>query len=607
MFRFSVTHGQPDPITSESEFLACFQEATELLSHGNGAEARPLYERCLWAYPGHFDTRHLLGVTCMQLGDLPQAVAHLESSVSARPDYAPAWFNLGLALGQLSRHEDAIHAYSKAVEIEPTYAHAWNNRGNELKRIGRISSAIDSFKSAVAADPGYAEAHYNMGVAWLESKHFQEAFICFQSALHLQPRYEAALINAGIALFELGDFKGSLEKYDHALAVNADGYSAHYNRGLVLREVGRRSDSAESFRQSLSLNPVNAECWSALGVVHLELGGVVEALDCFEKAICIDPAYVKAYWNKAQALLLSGAFSDGWRFYEWRWRNDEFTSPIREFNQPLWLGDFEIKGQIILLHAEQGLGDTIQFCRYVAMVKSKGATVVLEVPPSMVRLLSCLGDVDRVIARHQELPDFDCHCPLMSLPLALGEPYPWSPARPYLSPEPARVALWSTKLPNKDGLRVGICWRGSAKSPVDRGRSFGLAEFRGICELGGVQLVSLYKGDGDTASLGETGVTRVEWPLRPFDDDGAFLDTAAIMVNCDLVISSDTAIAHLAGAMGLPVWLALQKTPEWRWLLERTDSPWYPTMRLFRQQRDGDWAGVFEEMAGELRLLLGPT
>ena len=302
---------------------------------------------------------------------------------------------------------------------------------------------------------------------------------------------------------------------------------------------------------------------------------------------------------------MTGQFSQGWELYEWRWKKDTFTSPKRNFSQPLWLGTKDIAGKTILLHAEQGLGDTIQFCRYAKLVKALGARVILEVPKPLLCLLSGLEGVDELILMGKALPPFDYHCPLMSLPLAFKTTLESIPNKiPYIQSNISNQNKWQERI-GETGFKIAICWQGSTKGKVDVGRSFPVSLFEGLAQIDGVRLISLQKNEGVEQLKSLPVGMSVETLPDGFDSgENAFLDSAAVMKCMDLVITSDTALTHLAGALGVKTWLPLQYVPDWRWMLERSDSPWYPNHRLFRQKKSDDWISVFMEMETELKYLV---
>lgn len=586
---------------NEARFQTLLVEALGCLQRKEASQARGLLAQCLVIKPHHFDCRHLLGISHLQMGELEEAVAMVESALALHPGHAPALFNLGLALGQQGRHQAAVDAYGRALEANPQYVEAWNNRGNAHNQLAEYDSAIACFQRAIELDPGYAEAHYNLAVMHLEGVRYPLAIAGFRAALAVKADHTGAWTNLGNAQSALGQHHEALESYEHALRIDPAFSAAHYNGGLALRACGHLSEAIESFEKALRLDPAHQEGWCSLGVALHEHGDVSRAVACYDRSLSIDPAFAKAAWNKAQALLLMGQFSDGWRLFESRWRDDDFTSPNRGFEAPLWLGEFDLKGRSILLHAEQGMGDAIQFARYAQLVKDLGAaSVLLEVPTPLVPLMKLAQGIDQVIPRGSVLPDFDCHCPLMSLPLALQQTRPWTPARGYISLADAYIKKQAERKAEPAAMRVGIVWSGAPTHSNDRYRSIPLPKWSRLLSIGSVEWISVnYRVSAEEGRLLET--YRVQERGTQCAD---FLDLSAALQQLDLLITVDSAPAHLAGTIGIPVWTLLPSNPDYRWMLHRVDTPWYPTMRLIRQQRRGDWEAVFEELALNLRSLL---
>jgi hypothetical protein len=393
-------------------------------------------------------------------------------------------------------------------------------------------------------------------------KRDEEALATYQRLLDLQPDHQGALNESGGLHMRLGRPQAALACYDRALAVTPLA-ELYVNKGTALRALNRDAEALASFAEAAALKPDLAE----------------------------------ARWNASLVRLRQGDFAIGWKDYEWRWRKADWRARRRNFSAPLWLGDAPIAGKTILLHAEQGFGDTIQFIRYAPLVAQRGARVVLECPAEFTELLRDIEGVALTVARGGTLPAFDFHCPLLSLPLAFRTELATVPANvPYLQSRAVQIAKWRERLPQNGQLRVGICWAGSGEHLNDRIRSIPLDRFAGILSVSGLDFVSIQKevSETDAAILRQHGVVLLG---QQFAD---FADTAAVISVLDLVVSVDTAVAHLAGAMGKVVALLLPFSPDFRWLLDRTDSPWYPTMRLFRQSALGDWGGVIERLRGEL-------
>ncbi len=443
----------------------------------------------------------------------------------------------------------------------PGLARVHYNLGNILQGQRRLDEAVASYRQAVRIDPAHAWAHNNLGIALKELSQFQEAADCFRQAIAVKPRY----------------------------------VDSHYNLGVCLMESGRLHEAIAGFMQALSLNPSHVGARCNLGMSLKRLGYFDEALIEFSRALDLEPDQPMAAWSRALLYLLYGDFAEGWKEYEYRQRQPDY--PRRAFAQPLWDGT-SLEGKSILIHVDGGLGDTIQFIRYAPLLKERGGSVIFECPATLEPLLKNVAGVDRLIVRGAPLPLFDVHAPLLSLPRLFGTTLATIPGdAPYLEACPTRMAHWCQQLAMIDGFKIGIAWQGNPKYGEEPYRSIPLRYFEALAALPNVRLFSLQKGPGREQLPAPFDV--IDWANR-LDLDGAFTDTAAIIMNLDLIVTSDTSIAHLAGALGVPVWTVLSFVPEWRWLLERSDSPWYPTMRFFRQSRLGDWDEVMKRVAEAL-------
>lgn len=500
------------------------EQALNLHRRGQLDDAERLYQEILAVAPGRFDALQFLGMLELQKGRPEAAVELLAQALRIDPKHALAQFHLGCALQELKRDAEAVAAFDRAIAARPDLAEVWNNRANALRALGRREEALASADRAIALKPDFPAAHYNRG-----------------NVLRDLRRYDAALAS-----------------YDRALARKIDFVEALHNRGNALRDLARHAEALASYDAAIAIRPNFAEAYYNRGVALEDLQHYGEALESYDRAIALDPAHANAHASKSYIKLRLGDFAAGWPLYEWRWHSGNFTTPRRDFPQPLWRGAEIPPGQTILLHAEQGWGDTIQFCRYAPLVAARGARVVAEVPRPLARLLAGLAGVEAIVAEGDPLPAFDLHCPLMSLPGLFGTTVETIPASvPYLAAELARVALWRARLPPGD-LRIGIHWQGNPSGKVDRGRSAPLANFAPLALVPGVRLISLQKYHGlDQLDRLPAGMT-VETLGPDFDaGPGAFLDTAAVMTSLDLVISTDTAIVHLAGALGRPVWVPI--------------------------------------------------
>jgi Flp pilus assembly protein TadD len=449
---------------------------------------------------------------------------------------------MGNCLVALDKYEDATFAFERSAELLPDHAQAWYNLGVTRTVLQRVDAALEAYEHSVRINPRYTEAHNNRGILLQALGRYEEAESSYTKALAADPNYLNAAYNSG-ALFQLQDrLPEAIERYRSVIRCRPDHVEAHNNLGNTLFALNRTD----------------------------------EALAAYKRAVQLDGGNAQAHWNLALAYLLTGDFRRGWREYEWRLRQPG-ASP-RAFRVPLWDGS-PLDGRRILLHSEQGYGDTIQFVRYASLVKSAGGRIILECQPALVRLLARMPDIEMAVARGQELPEFDCHAPLLSVPRLFSA----IPAKaPYLDVDPALLDRWRSKVPD-GGTRVGIAWAGNPGHLNDRKRSIPFALMSELMNTPGVRFVGLQKDSPGLAS--------------ELDD---FADTAAVIAHLDMVVSVDTAVAHLGGAMGKPVWTLLPFAPDWRWMLNRDDTPWYPTMRLFRQPAPGDWTSVLARVRQEL-------
>ncbi|HEX4078142.1 MAG TPA: tetratricopeptide repeat-containing glycosyltransferase family protein [Rhizomicrobium sp.] len=533
-------------------------------------------------------------------GRFADALNSYDALIRLKPYAAMVHYNRGLVLHALSEFDDAIRSYDRAIALKPDHAEAHHHRGIALRKLTRPEDAVRSYDHAIRLKPDHAGAWYNRGNAFRDLTRPEDAVRSYDAAIKLKPDHVGAHANRGHALWDLGRPEEALRSFDQAIRLKPDHAGAHFGRANMLYELRRPGEALESYERAVELNPDAAEMHVGKGNALKELKRLDDAIDSYDRAIAIRPEFAEARWNKSVCQLLLGRFDEGWRLYEWRKKLPGRAGP-RRHPQPEWTGTEGLEGKTLLVRAEQGLGDTIQFCRYARLAREKGANVILAVQEPLIGLLGGLDPAVEVVGMAAEVTGFDYQIALLSLPLAL-----WTGRRnyraaiPYLRAEPGRIGKWRD-LFGKDGFRVGICWQGNKQERADIGRSFPLRHFERIAKIPRVRLISLQKGDG-IEQLGDLPPgMRVE-TLGAFDTGpDAFVDTAAVMENLDLVISADTAVAHLAGALGRPTWIALKYIPDWRWLLDRSDSPWYPSAQLFRQTQRDDWSAVFAAMETELR------
>ncbi|MEP9387755.1 tetratricopeptide repeat protein [Mesorhizobium sp. KR9-304] len=507
----------------------------------------------------------LLILSLMSQGKFQEALGLLDQVLFSDPLDADSFNKRGYVLQQFDRHADAIGNFSRALLLQPNFPEALNNRGNSLKALDRHEEAIWDYDQAILQRPDYILPYGNRSLSLFQLKRFDEAIESCERALSLDKKFTNALINKGLILQKVGRFDESIDFFEQALGIESGNTTAINNLAYSLQQVQRFDES----------------------------------LACYQKVTMLRPDYPEAIWNRGLHKLLRGDMPSGWSDMEWRWRCKEFTKRPGQAGIPEWRGE-NLNGSSIAIFTEQGFGDLFQFCRYLPKLADAGARVTIVVPTLVHRLLLTLDPRLKVVSPGKYLTGIDFQCTLLSLPDRFRTDLSTIPAEvPYLRAEDALVAEWRKILSTK-GFKVGIAWQGNPSGFVDLGRSIPLRELVPLSEIEGVQLISLQFQHGleQIQALAKPGALRV---LPGFNEraDG-FIDTAAVMKCLDLVITTDTAPAHLAGALNVPVWVLLKSVPDWRWLLDRSDSPWYPSMRLFRQKERGDWRGVVEEVMTSL-------
>ena len=508
------------------------------------------------------------------------------------------------------RLQEAEAAWQALVAREPGRAKAWFMLGRVRHARGDLDAAIDFLRKAIALDPGFVPAYSDLGIFLQGQGRLEEAESCYRRAIALAPGFAEAMNNLGVALADRNRLEEASAWYSRAIAERGDFVDAFNNLGAALFRLDRAADAEALHRRAIALKPEFADAHYNLGVVQHDQGQFEAALASYSEAVRLKPEMVDARWNRAFLLLLTGEFGDGWREHEWRWKRKQ--QPPRSFPQPQWRGE-AADGRTILLHAEQGLGDTLQFMRYAPMAAVLGLRVVLQVQPQLRRFVDAsFGDKMQVIADGDLVPPFDIHAPLLSLPLAFATKLERIPADvPYAKVEPAAAARWRERIGPATARRIGLVWAGSPQHKNDRNRSIAIERLAPLLDTPGTRWFSLQVGEraGDIARLradleSDLAVEHRDGTVTDLSDGLTdFAETAAAIANLDLVIVADTAVAHLAGALGKPVWVMVPFVPDWRWLLERNDSPWYPSARLFRQPARGDWDSVVSDIRRALDAL----
>jgi tetratricopeptide (TPR) repeat protein len=551
---------QPEPSAPVARLLV---EATDHYQQGRLAEAESVCARIQKLSPDSPDALHLLGLVQLRQGKADAALTLIDASLKVDSRSPKALGSRGRVLAALGRNDEALTSFEESLALDPYDPDTLSNRGSMLLRLERPGEALAALDHAVALNPG----------------HF------------------GALINRGNALALLGRLDEALAQYDGLLAGHSARPELHFNRGNVLASLGRQTEAIEAFDHAVASRPDYVAAHINRGVALQAVARHRDALGSFANAVRIERTNIDARQNAALSLLALGEYHPG--FIQYEMRRNNMPPRRRQLGKPLWLGEFSPDGKALLLHAEQGFGDSIQFVRYVPLVANLGARVVLEVPEELVSLLQPVEGVADIVPQGAPLPAFDIHCPLPSLPLAMGTELASIPAQiPYLKASDGRIAQWRSRLAPISGPRVAFAWFGRATHPNNRNRSLALAQLAPLFALEGISFISVQRemGSEDASTLRSLPrINHVGAELRDFED------TAAVFSLVDLVISTDTSVANLAGATGVPAWILLSFSPDWRWMLDRTHSPWYPTARLYRQTTLGDWDSVLAAVREDLK------
>jgi tetratricopeptide (TPR) repeat protein len=584
--------------------------AEDLQKAGRFGEAERLCREILALDPDDAEALRRLASVLGQRGDLEAAEEKLRRAALLRPDsveiatqlhglLAAKQFRLGLMLAKQKRVDEATVCMRRAVAEAPNFADAHRSLGILLAGQERFAEAAESFQHAARINPDNAEVFYNLALAQQKQQKLAEAEASYRRALELKPRYAEALNNLAVVMTEQNRPDEAEATYRQAIECAPDYADAHSNLADLLLKQNRPDEAERCSRRALELSTNPVAAGYDLGVILAAQNKLDEAANGYRKTIALAPDYVDAHVGLATMLLMGGKFSEGWPEYEWRLKHQDM--PQSPLPGPVWQGE-SLAGRTMLLRAEQGAGDAIQFIRFARLVKQQGATVLVGCKENLRRLLATCVGVDSVFVTGDELPSYDVQVPLLSVPGLLGATLETIPAEvPYLSPDEASIAEWRGELGDARGLKIGIAWQGNPAQRRDEFRSIPLAQFGGIARARGVQVYSLQFGPGSE----QLQAVAADWPVVELGQRlGDFYRTAAFIRNLDLVISCDSAPVHLAGALGVPVWLALAFAADWRWLVDRTDSPWYPTMRIFRQSRPGDWESAFRQIEQELARLV---
>ena len=574
-----------------------FQTAVQRFSAGDFSGADDALEQMMVLVPDHAEGLHVRGLVQHRLGRHSLALLLLEKAQVLLPGNAALLSNLGLVMRALGNPQKALDCYDQALAIQPDFAQAWGNRGNALRDTGQSLSSVDSYRKALELQPGYSQSWHGLGLAYNDLKQWQNAVDAFKEALSHQPVMAVACLDMGNALRELDRFEDALSAYDRAVSLRPAYAEAWSNRGVLLKRMGRMQEALQSYQKAIALEPDFVDALVNCSTLLKEMMDLDASMAMNRRALTLKPDNSGAHLNLAICHLLRGEFHEGFTHYEWRWKTEQLQASVRPFVQPLWTGEQSLHGKTVLLHAEQGLGDTVQFCRYASLLKHMGATVLMEVQAPLLPLLHSLDGVDVWLRQGDALPVFDYQCPLLSLPWALKTTPETVPvAVPYLAADAEKVAEWGSRLGSSSRKRVGLVWSGRPEHKNDHNRSMSLQLLepllRSDMEFHGLQ---------KEFRAADLALNPAAMGIRLWADQlTSFAETAALISHMDLVIAVDTSVAHVAAALGKPVWLMLPYSPDWRWLLGRDDNPWYPGMRLFRQDASANWVSVVQRLQAAL-------
>lgn len=614
-----------------------FDQALQLHRSGRFAEAEALYLQILDAQPDIPDVLHLLAVIAFQTGQHDKGFKLIRRAVSLKPNFPEAWLNLGNAHKEKRQLAEAIIAYRLAIAHRPDYSEAHSSLGLALVESGETDQAIAACRTAIALNPNNADGHNNLGAALknkgqfadakaaclralelnpssaatylnlgnlaVAEKRMEDASAAYHRAISLKPGYAEAFANLSFVQKHQGQLDEAIASSGRALELDPGSYDACNNLGIALKEKGQLDEAIAAFNRALDLKPDLAWAHNNLGATHAAAGRFEEAAAEYAKAIVLSPDYAAAHNSLAMAYLVRGDFLQGWKEYEWRCREDDYPAIEPPLAKPQWDGS-SLPNGTIFLNMEQGFGDMIHMIRYVPMVAEKCRKIVISCPTELRRLFERMPGTWHWIPFGKAPLEFDVHCPLMSLPLAFATTIQTIPSNvPYLHADAHEREKWERRLAeDRARLKVGLVWAGRPTHKNDRNRSLPFSALEALFDVKGASFYSLQKGATKRRDeMSASGLQLLDY-TNELDD---FADTAALIANLDLVIAVDTAVAHLAGAMGKPVWTLLPFSPEWRWLLHRADSPWYPTMRLFRQPAIGDWKSVMRDVVEAMRKLIG--
>jgi tetratricopeptide (TPR) repeat protein len=571
------------------------KNAIRLHESGDLPAAESAYRAVLKTQPDQPTALHYLGMILHQQGRSEEGLHLVRRSIALAQMVPDFHCNLAIILRDMDRLDDAVASLCKAVRMRPRYPEALNNLGDVLRLLKRLAEARTVLKQSIEISRTPAAIN-NLALVCIDEKNWAQAAQLSKQTLQIDPGNVSAYKNLGRSLRGSGDLPASIAAWQNAVQLNSADAQAWFGLADAQHAAGQLQNAQASFEQADSLRPNWPEMLTNFCAMLIDSAQIDRAIEIGHKAVRLAPQSDEARYNLSLALLCAGRFDEGWEFYESRWNCQGFVGTMPPLSKPVWNGS-DPAGKTILLRAEQGCGDAIQFARFIPLLEKRGAKVVLQCQPELTSLLSTVPGLSRTITRQEDPGDFDLHLPLVSIARVFGTTPQTIPATiPYLQPDPARAAKWSAKLSKLPGVKCGLVWAGNPMHPNDKNRSIPLAALTPLMQIPGILFVSLQK---NSAPL--PGMENIANDLQDF------ADTAAALAQLDLLISADTSAAHVAGALGMPVWTLIPFAPDWRWMLHAQTTAWYPTMRLFRQPSPGDWPAVIHRVAVELNSKISRT
>lgn len=568
--------------------LVLFKKAYSLHS-SNPREAIEKYELALPLLSYKADILYLLGTAYMQVGSIELGLNRLEQSLIENPKNPAVYNNIASALNTLGLHEKSINYSDMAILIKNNYAGAYNNRGVSNYYLYHLDAALIDFNKAIELDHSQSDFFNNRANVLIKLKRHEDSLSDYKSALRINPVNSDFYNNMGNLLVELRRFDEALDSFKKSINLKADNADAYSNIGNLFRLLNDFYNAIEYIKKSIEINPKNAEAFNNIANIYKDLGLVDESMAFYEKALELEPNRSEVLWDKSLLHILKGEYIQGWELYESRLKINSFQDQHYDFTEPRWFGQFDIANKKVFVYSEQGLGDVIQFCRYLPLVAVRCSELIVEVPEQLYSIMHSLDCKMTIIIKGELRPQFDCYCAIVSLPYAFKTTLSSIPDKvPYLYSDPLKVQNWDKILGLRKRFRVGLVWSGSEQQKNDRNRSIPLERFVSLLHPD-VEYHSLQK-EYRTHDIGVLNNHPVI--IQHQDDLMDFSDTAALIDHMDLIISVCTSVAHVAGAMNKPVWILVNYSSDYRWLLDREDSPWYPSALLFRQKEIGDWTSV---------------